>query len=110
MARKRYQPPKTGGMSTDSKTSEKEELVKARALKRAERVEARRVDAEKHKEFVRSTHLLHFRLRVKHISRTCSRCREMRTFARRSTTRLSRNTKWQSRLTVLIPRTSRTWL
>ena len=35
-----------------TKTSEKEELLRARTLRRAERAEARRVEAENHKEAV----------------------------------------------------------
>ncbi|KAH8979476.1 hypothetical protein EDB92DRAFT_1955083 [Lactarius akahatsu] len=53
MAPKRYQPPKAGIISTSSKTSDKEELLKARALKRTERVKARCEEAEKHKEVAR---------------------------------------------------------
>jgi len=44
---------KSGGTSSTKTSSEKEELVNARALKRAERVEARSVEAEKRKEAVR---------------------------------------------------------
>jgi hypothetical protein len=44
---------KSGGTGSTSKPSDKEELVKERALKRAEGVEARRVEAEKRKEAVR---------------------------------------------------------
>jgi hypothetical protein len=51
MAPKHQQKAKSGG--TDStKTSEKEELVQARAVKRAERAEVRRVQAEERKEAV----------------------------------------------------------
>jgi glutamate dehydrogenase/leucine dehydrogenase len=53
MAPKHKQLAKTGGMSSTSTSSDKEGLVKKRALKRAERVEARRVEAEKRKEAVR---------------------------------------------------------
>ena len=42
---------RSGGMSP-TEIAEKEELAQARAVKRAERVEARRVNAEKHKETV----------------------------------------------------------
>jgi hypothetical protein len=52
MAPKRYRPAKEGDAGT-SKSSDKEELVKARATKRAERVKARYEEAEKHKEIVR---------------------------------------------------------
>ena len=47
----------TGGTSSTKTPSDIEELVKARALKRAERVEARGIEAEKRKEAVR-LHLL----------------------------------------------------
>lgn len=61
MAPKRYQPPKAGDAGT-SKASDKEELVKARAIKRAERVKARYEEAEKHKEVVRTLRLVQFRV------------------------------------------------
>ena len=48
---KQQQKAKSGGMSP-TKTSDKEELLQARAVKRAERAEARRVHAEQHKETV----------------------------------------------------------
>jgi hypothetical protein len=45
---------KAGSSGTSSaKTSEKEGLLKTRALKRAERFDARRIEAEEHKEAVR---------------------------------------------------------
>ena len=47
---------KSGGINS-TKTSEKEELVQARAAKRAARVEARRVQAEERKEAVRPHYL-----------------------------------------------------
>ncbi|KAH8977998.1 hypothetical protein EDB86DRAFT_991424 [Lactarius hatsudake] len=50
MAPKRYLPSKSGITSTSSKTSDKEELLNARALKRAERVKVRYEEAEKRKE------------------------------------------------------------
>jgi hypothetical protein len=50
--KRRHQPVKAGDTST-SQTSDKEELVKARATKRAERVKAKYEEAEKHKELVR---------------------------------------------------------
>ncbi|KAH9059441.1 hypothetical protein EDB83DRAFT_2552313 [Lactarius deliciosus] len=50
MAPKRYLPSKSGMTSTSSKTSDKEELLNARALKRAERVKARYEEAEKRKD------------------------------------------------------------
>jgi hypothetical protein len=43
----------SGGTSSTKTPSDMEELVKARALKRAERVEARGIEAEKRKETVR---------------------------------------------------------
>jgi hypothetical protein len=52
MAPKHEQKATSGGMSS-TKTSEKDELVQARAVKRAERVGARRVQAEERKEAVR---------------------------------------------------------
>ena len=42
-----------GGTSSTKTPSDMEELAKARALKRAERVEARCIEAEKRKEAVR---------------------------------------------------------
>jgi hypothetical protein len=51
MPSKRQQKAKSVDVSF-TKTSEKEELLQARAVKRAERVEARRIHAEKHKEDV----------------------------------------------------------
>ena len=56
MAPKRKQTTKSSGTvtgMTSTNPSNKEEQAKARALKRAERVEARRVEAEKRKETVR---------------------------------------------------------
>lgn len=50
MAPKRYLPSKSGITSTSSKTPDKEELLNARALKRAERVKVRYEEAEKLKE------------------------------------------------------------
>ena len=45
---------KASGTTTTTKTfAKKEELLKARALKRVQRAEARRVEAEEHKETVR---------------------------------------------------------
>ena len=61
MAPKRYQSAKSGDTGT-SKTSDKEELVKARAIKRIERVKARFEEAEKHKEVVRTLRPLLFRI------------------------------------------------
>lgn len=51
MAPKHQKKAKSSVVSS-TKTSDKEELLQARAVKRAERVEARRVHAEKHKEDV----------------------------------------------------------
>ena len=48
---KQQQKARSGGMSP-TRISEKEGLLQARAVKRAERVEARRVYAERHKETV----------------------------------------------------------
>ena len=56
MAPKHEQKTRSGGISF-TKTSEKEELVQKRAVKRAERVEARRVQAEERKEAVRPHYL-----------------------------------------------------
>ena len=48
----RQQKAKSGGMNP-TKIAEKEGLAQARAVKRAEHAEAKRADAEKHKETVR---------------------------------------------------------
>ena len=53
MAPDRKQIAQSSGTSSIKTSSDKEGLVNARALKRAERVEARRVEAEKRKEAVR---------------------------------------------------------
>ena len=44
---------------SSTKISNQEELLQARAVKRAERVEARRVHAEAHKEAVRPHYPIH---------------------------------------------------
>ena len=54
MAPKRHPPANVRNMSSNDHTSDKEMLLNARALKRAERVKARHVEAEKHKEVVRN--------------------------------------------------------
>ena len=64
MAPKRKQTTKSSGTVTgtiSTKPADKEEQAKARALKRAERVEAKRAEAEKRKEAVRPLlcHLCH---------------------------------------------------
>lgn len=56
MAPKREQKAKSGGTSS-TKTSEKDEVVQARAVKRAERVVARLAQAEERKEAVRPHYL-----------------------------------------------------
>jgi hypothetical protein len=68
MAPKDEQKAKSGGMSS-TKTSEKEELVQARAVKRAERVGTRLVQAEERKEAVRPPYLSCHPLRT-----TCCHC------------------------------------
>ena len=88
--KRRYQPVKAGDTGT-SQTSDKEELVKARATKRAERVKARYEEAEKHKEAVR---IIVFASISGNLKTRCSYCRETCTFARASTNRLSKNTIW----------------
>jgi hypothetical protein len=110
MAPKRYQPANAGSTSTSNKTSDTEELLNARALKRAERVKARFEEAEKHKEVVRSIPSSSVSRRANKSHRNSHVCRETPTFARGSTERPSGNTKPRSRLTAPAPRTSRTWL
>jgi len=54
MAPNRRKTAKASGTSTTAKTfAEKEELLNARSLKRAQHAEARRIEAEEHKETVR---------------------------------------------------------
>ena len=90
MAPKRYRPAKEVEAPGASKASDKEELVQARATKRAERVKARYEEAEKHKEIVRGIVLLCFTSR-----KTLLICRETRTFVKGSIERLLKNTKWR---------------
>ena len=60
MAPKRYRTTMEREVPDTSKASDKEELVQARATKRAERVKARYEEAEKHKEIVCGIVLLRF--------------------------------------------------
>ena len=88
MAPKRYRPAKEVEAPGAGKASDKEELVQARATKRAERVKARYEEAEKHKEIVRGIVLLCFTSR-----KTLLMCRETRTFVKGSIERLLKHTK-----------------
>ena len=97
-----------------TKIGEKEELAQARAVKRAERVEARRVHAEKHKETV----CPHFRscrstqngaLPQSDTESHGHVFRVMFTSVRVIITKLSRSTMPLSKSTVLVPRTCLTW-
>jgi hypothetical protein len=114
MAPKHEQKAKSGGMSS-TKTSEKEELVQARAVKRAELVEARRVHAEEHKEAVRPHYLSCHPLRAMCCYRMTKSLiidcfREMFTSVRVTIARPSKSTMAPSESMVLVPHTCQTWL
>jgi hypothetical protein len=107
---------KAGPSGTSSaKTSEKEGLLGARALKRAERFEARRIEAEEHKEAVRP-HVPFMPPTPSDVSWpfdkrnswTC--CREMCTSVRVITSRPSRSTVPPSKSTVPALHTCQIWL
>jgi hypothetical protein len=115
MAPKREQKAKSGGTSS-TKTSEKDELVQARAVKRAERVVARLAQAEERKEAVRSHYLfvpptqndvLPPNDKESH-HHACFR--EMLTFVRVIIARPSTSTMTPSKSMVLVPHTCQTWL
>jgi len=121
MAPKRKQTTKSSGTVTgtiSTKPADKEEQAKARALKRAERVEARRAEAEKRKEAVRPLlcHLCHQPRAVatdsdarrdKDVSR--SRFRETLTSARANFTKPSRNTSLLSKSMAPVFCVCQTW-
>ena len=97
-----------------TKIAEKEELAQARAVKRAERVEARRANAEKHKETV----CPHFRsCRSTQYDALPQSVTESHGHVSRGTltsvlviiAKPSRNTMPLSKSTVLVPRTCQTW-
>jgi hypothetical protein len=104
---------RSGGMSP-TEIAEKEELAQARAVKRAERVEARRADAEKHKETV-CPHFHSCRSTQSDVLPPSDEeshgrvFRVMFTSVRVIIAKPSRSTMPLSKSTVLVPRTCQTW-
>jgi hypothetical protein len=107
----RHQKAKPSGTSS-TKTAEKGQLLEARTIKRTELEEARRVDAERHKDAVRVYCAIRAILpgaASKEAEKLTGRLRETRTFMQVNTSKLSRSIITRSKSMAQAPRTSRTW-